>query len=124
MSRQLCRVSRSAFAREPLDHSLGAAVGHFWSPVMKPNLMTQLEKKLGAPLGKALVHELRRCQRLRNELSHFATNLQTYMMFEVRDSNAPLQPLVYPSFHPPSCLQTYMMFEVRDSSAPLHPSRL
>lgn len=54
---------------------------------MKPNMMTALERKLGKELGRSWVDELRRCQTLRNEMNHFVTNLQYYMMFEVLEGS-------------------------------------
>lgn len=74
------RIFNFLWRLKRVEYALSAS----WQ-TMKPNTMALLEKRLGAP-GRALVVELRRCQTLRNEMNHFVTNLQYYMMLEVRSA--------------------------------------
>jgi hypothetical protein len=76
------RIFNFLWRLKRVEYALSAS----WQ-TMKPNTMALLEKRLGAP-GRALAVELRRCQTLRNEMNHFVTNLQYYMMLEVRSAHS------------------------------------
>ncbi|KAK3261772.1 hypothetical protein CYMTET_29332 [Cymbomonas tetramitiformis] len=65
-----------------VEHALSAS----WQ-VMKPNQMAALERNAEGELARTLGGALRRCQSLRYEMSHFVTNLQYYLMFEVLEAS-------------------------------------
>ncbi|XP_010534364.1 PREDICTED: gamma-tubulin complex component 3-like [Tarenaya hassleriana] len=78
MSRYL-RVFNFLWKLKRVDHALNS----IWK-AMKPNCITSNSFiKLQTTVKFQLLSALRRCQVLWNEMNHFVTNLQYYIMFEV-----------------------------------------
>ncbi|BBM99355.1 gamma-tubulin complex component 3 [Marchantia polymorpha subsp. ruderalis] len=78
MARYL-RIFNFLWRLKRVEHALSAT----WQ-TMKPNcLVARLSAIKGDGVKSELTVVLRRCQTLRNEMNHFVTNLQYYIMFEV-----------------------------------------
>ncbi|CAA6664252.1 unnamed protein product [Spirodela intermedia] len=77
--RRYLRVFNFLLKLRRVEHALIAV----WK-TMKPNRIIQhLLVKEDSAVKSQFVSALRRCQVLRNEMNHFVTNLQYYIMFEV-----------------------------------------